>query len=531
MVVIRTNGEALRECFGNDWNRTIQDFSRVIGFSFEGEDKTDIKIELNPDRADLYSVESIHNQLEIFARGVHREGRFLSGNLKTTIKEVASRPFFIAFETDGISQFFHGNRLCSDFLEFSDRVSESVGKARRKFAIGVHDREKVIGEISYSSISKDETMTTYDGLTGKISDLLNEHEKGIKYQALNSLNKVFAVSDESGIMSVPPFFNSYRTRTTSETKKLLVDITATSQQGLDLGFRLMAGYFLSKGIDVTIPASFSNYAGMLNSKKIEVSDKRIRKMTGLGKLDKDEIKKSLSKMGISYSNGQCKVPLGRVDLMGEADIIEDFIKGYGINKIEEKALNNNFMGTENEMNKASNSLRNIMVSLGFQEVKNFVLGDSSSKHQFFKVNNPKSIEFSKIRENLFQSVLSSLEKNKAEPFPQNIFEVGDSIDTSGKQKTLMACIMSGNSASYDAMKGVLEAILRSVEIENLSIRETETEELIRGRAGEIMIGDKPKSAGLIGEVDPIIIDKFKIPFPATYLELNLEDIISKARAI
>jgi phenylalanyl-tRNA synthetase beta chain len=527
MVVIRSNRETLEEYFGLDWKENIYEFSRIIGFSFEPQVEDDIKIELNPDRPDLYSIASLFNCFQIYKTGKMRNGKIFLKKENISVHAARTRPYFVVFMTDGLKDDNSHNILNQDFLEYSDRVSESVGKSRSKFAIGAHDLSAIRGKIVYGPVDANEVITTYDGMKGKISELLTEHEKGIKYQLLQNNKEVVGVSDESGIISVPPFFNSYRTRVTSRTERMLVDITATSQQGLDLGFRLMAGYFLSKGINISLPERYSSYQNNLSLKKIKISSEIIKNIVGI-KVNEDTMLRTLAKMGIKYNERYCSIPIGRVDIMGEVDIIEDFIKGYGIENIHEGVLENNFIGKENRINHASNVLRELMVGLGFQEVKNFVLSDSIDLDQFFQINNPKSSDFSRIRQDLLSSLIRAVERNRAQPFPQTLFEVGDCIRDNGTQETSLGCIMSGKSVSYDTIKGVLDALLRALNVRLSEIRPTKNDHFINGRSGNIIFSENNSLSNFLGEVHPFLLEKFNIPFPTVYLELSLGSILTNS---
>ena len=524
MVVIRSNREAMEEYFGLDWKQNIYEFSRIIGFSFEPQLEDDIKIELNPDRPDLYSIGSLSSCLQTYKSGKIREGKISLKKENISIHHARTRPYFIIFETENLSSPNNQETIYKDFLEYSDRVSESVGKNRSKFAIGVHDLSAIRGEIAYGPIDISEVITTYDGMTGKISELLNKHEKGIRYQSLYNKDEVVGVSDKSGIISVPPFFNTFRTRVTPNTGRMLVDITATSQQGLDLGFRLMAGYFVSKGVNISLPDNYSRYLENIITKKIKISPDYIKKIAGID-AEEDTIFKTLSRMGIRYNDGYCPIPISRIDIMGEVDIIEDFIKGYGIENVHEGVLKNNFIGKENEINHASNALRNIMIGMGFQEVKNFVLSDSSELAQFYAIHNPKSSDFSKIRQDLLPSLMGTIERNRAEPFPQTLFEIGDCIKEDGAQETSIGCIMSGKSISFDTIKGVLDAMLRAANITSFEIKPLNNDHFINGRSGNIVLTQNNSSSNLIGEVHPLLLEKFKIPFPVSFMELSLKSIL------
>ncbi|MHB1440256.1 MAG: hypothetical protein ACYCSO_05895 [Cuniculiplasma sp.] len=522
MVVVRTTQNQLENFIGDDWEKSLESFSKVIGFSFDSNDAKDIKIELNPDRPDLYSIGSIINQYFIFKKGYPTYGKVIIQKREFSLENVKSRPFFVAFETSSYADSKISYNINTDFLEYSDRVSETVGKQRSKFSVGAHDQQSIKGKIKYGKVNPETKIVTYDGMEGTISQLISRHEKGIKYGNLKS-GEVVGVLDEIGIASVPPFFNTYRTRINDDTNKMVVDISASSEQGLMLGFRLMAGYFIAKGIDIILPDVFESVWNLYknNGEKVKISLSNISKVTGIREIKLDLIKREINRMGIQIDGENTVVPLNRVDIMGEIDIIEDFVKAYGVGKIEEKSLKSNFIGKENESISTSEKIGQLMVSLGFQEVKNFVLRKVNRYNDKFTVLNPKSLDYSRIRQDLFDGLITFLERNKSESFPQYIYETGDIIDENGTQETHMGCIICGKGSSYDSVKGILDSIVLAAGIKEVIITPIRQINFIDGRVGTINFEKEKLQIGILGEVSPEELKMRGIPFPASYLEIKI----------
>lgn len=520
LVVLRESKQNVEKIIGPDWEESLLMFSRVIGFSLEIDEE--IKLEFNPDRPDLFSLYSLKESMENFAGNVRKRGTLNSSKRLLQNNKPASREFAAAFEVD-YQQSEIGAIL--DSVNYLDRLSETVGKKRKQFAFGVHDNNKISGNITYDWIDTASDFETYDLKSGKLRDLLNEHPKGIEYKNILEVNmdtgKIWALNDEKGPISIPPFFNSGRTRVDQNTKNILVDITSTSLYGLIQGLRLSLGYFQKLGIDCKLLSSMdTEYAkNKLNEMEMEINKNAFIELTGI-KSDERDIMSNLTKMGYSGDIKKVKVPLERIDVMGMEDLIEDFVKAYGINNIKEKPLVSSFTGKFEDMNYFSSKLRNLMVSLGFQEVINFVLrgngGDDS-----IKILNTKSDEYSILRKDMLYGFLDFYQRNKQYGFPQKIFEIGD-VFLRGNQYRSLGVSTSGRHSNYSEIKGYLDRLLNAfTDIKPLIVAH-KSEELIDGRSGIIEVNGI--EIGLIGEANPELIGKYTFNFPVTYFQINLEKL-------
>ncbi|MGP6293247.1 hypothetical protein [Caldiplasma sukawensis] len=504
MVVLRVEKERLLE---KDLKLDdLEKFSRVIGFSIENDEE--IKIELNPDRPDLYSVDSIIEQMNIYSKGVSEYGHIKIK--KFQYEKPERRPYFAFFKVENVK--IDQN----DFLEYCDRISENSGRSRKGFAIGVHDLDHVNFPIKYGYANQNEKFRTFDDLTGKISDLVREHEKGKMYASDNDLKKPLAVMDSTGIISVPPLFNSYRTRVNGETKSFLVDITAEDEHYLRIGISLTAFYFLRKKVDISLYTEFKKF----NEMKIKFNEMDLNGIIG-GTVKNTEF--HLKRMGYILHEGYVTVPLGRVDVMGPIDIYEDVFKSAGLDFIPEIVPKKYLEGKPEIHNQIRRNLRSYLLSLNLQEVMTFVLqGNKENNRSGYEILNPKSEDYSSIRTDFIDNHLKLLSINKKNPYPQKIFEIGD-VMREGKQVMSLAITIAGEGSSYSKIKGYLDSTLYGLSIKNYKIEKGRVEFLIEGRAGYINVNGK--FAGYIGEVDPLKLQSSYIDMPVSYLFLMLDEIL------
>ena len=230
MVVIREDKSAIERRFSpGSVERWIR-FSKIIGYSVEA--GGEIKIELNPDRPDLFSFETLDAASRIYFDGAQvREITFRKIEDPIIIKESALklRRHFAAFIADGIVLGDHFKSL----IDFQEKMHDTIGKQRKKVSIGLHDMRRITFPVRYEAIpSKEIRFTTFDGMSGTAFDILEKHPKGIEFSSLlpGKEEVPLIIDSEGGVLSMPPIVNGNKSVVSEETEKLLVDITGTDEK-------------------------------------------------------------------------------------------------------------------------------------------------------------------------------------------------------------------------------------------------------------------------------------------------------------
>jgi phenylalanyl-tRNA synthetase beta chain len=526
LVVIRSDKKIFIRSFGEEWTDKLKTYSRIIGFSYE-DNQEEIKLEFNPDRPDIYSTLSLIHSIRTYFGSPSKRGEMSVAKRRINNLKPRCRPYIIALE---VNLGKTNSRVAKDSLEYFDRISENVGKKRKLFASGIHDLNKVIGDLTYGEISVEEEFETFDDKRSTIFDLINEHPKGREYGSLvsDSLKdgKICALKDSNRIISIPPLFNSKSSRVENDTLSVLVDITASTKEGLILGARLGAGYFTKLGLNVQFLNSecSEEILSSLKSDMYQMDSEVIKEISGVS-ASIPKIATYLKKMGYGIDKKNIKVPLERIDVMGYEDIVEDFIKAYGINQIEPRELTSNFTGKLDELNMFTSKVRQVAIDYGFLEIINFVLRKEEGDDKL-EILNAKSEEFSKLRKNLIGGILEFFQRNRQYGFPQKVFEVGE-VFIEGTQDRTLAVSICGRHSNYSDIKGYLDGIIQAFGISNIQMHEGNMGEFVYGRHGIVEIeGD---NVGFIGEISPEIIQKYSFNFPVTYFEISLTKLYEKLK--
>ncbi len=532
MVVIKETRPVLTSLYGKGFISQINEFSGIIGYTLE-EEGEEIKVEFNPDRPDLFSFTSLYNSIQIYAgkktwKPLAFDGKVLDFIIDKSVRKL--RPYTIGFCCNGneIGEHFR------DLIDYQERIHSSIGKDRSKVSIGIHDTTGLKGPIYYRAYKSDKiSFTTYDGeVTGTAAKIMAEHPKGQEYSHLIPLGNEVPIIEDSvhHVLSMPPVINGHTTAVSPKSRSFFIDVTGTDKKALRDAFFLLAYFFNGLSYSISI-SDFSDLSDDLSfdGRSIRVSSSVILELIGAS-IPIKTVQNILEKMGYSSTTEGDEiivmVPGNRPDVMGPADIIEDIAKGFGYDNIKPKQPTLNVIGKELQQKPFLNMVREIMVGLGHQEIMSYVVTASRfylkrNYHGSVAVKNPKSLDFSVIRDRLSLGALDFLRINRRRNLPQNIFELGEVL-TEAKQHTNLCLLKSNSKSGYSDIKQSLDALMLRLGIAEFKIETGKIEMLIEGRSGRVIA--MGKDIGVIGEVHPDTLDAFELKNPVSYAEINLSEV-------
>ncbi|KAA8923447.1 phenylalanine--tRNA ligase subunit beta [Thermoplasma sp.] len=531
MVVIRAPVDDLENRFGREIVDLIFRYGSVIGYSVD-RDK-EIKIEFNPDRPDLFSFPTLVKQVKIFFYGdvEIRKPQSVDESIRVSVSRGVRgiRPYLSTFTAEGssIGDYF------DDLIGYQEVLHASIGKDRSKMAIGIHDLEKTGNRIYYTTVRRNKGMQTYDGMEGTVEYIVKNHEKGFIYgKLLPSDERYVAITDAEGnILSLPPIVNSHRSRIDRETKKFFIDITGTDINSVKFAHHLLSNFFSSLKYRIRvpiiegIPSSEIESIRSFDFRLIRPRRRNVERFLGQ-KMEDQDIIVHLRRMGYVAEPGSPEiavyVPGYRVDVMGEMDIIEDILKSIGIENVSEKRISIGRFGKPFYMNEVKNLVRDVMIGLGFQEVMTFVLSPAYYMEGYTggtRVQNPKSEDYSVLRDKIYPDLLDLLAKNKKNGLPQRIFEIGEKM-VEGRQRTALSCVIADTKSEFSTAKSYMQAFLMRFTKENVNIVPEGVYGAIDGRSGSIRIGEN--KIGVIGEIHPAVLERFSLVVPVSFFEIDLD---------
>ena len=531
----------------------IEEKISMFGTPLESLNNEEVEIEIFPNRPDLYSLQGylrgflafLGKKTGLKEYKINKPEKDYEVKIDKSVKEV--RPFTACAIVKGLK--FDDEKI-KEIIDIQEKLHTTLGRNRKKFAIGIYPLEHITLPIKYEAKKPQEIkfipLESNKEMIGQ--QILRQHPTGREYAHLLKGKSKFPVFiDASGeVLSMPPIINSEKTgKISSSTKDVFIECSGFDLKILKKTLNILVT--LLSDLDGKIYQM--NLTGLkqitpdLTPEKLKINLEDMNKLLGL-ELDKKSIKKLLEKMGYNYSIGdnEVQIPAYRTDILHPVDIYEDIAIAYGYDNIKPEIPQISTIGQESQSEIKKRVLREILTGLKLQEIKTYHLLTKKHSRKFQK-NINLQVEDSKtdykiLRSSLLPSTLKVLSENLNSEYPQKIFELGvvfqpyiegdvdkkklgSSYNETGIQETekLSIALTPGN---FTELKQILEYLGKMLNLK-FEIKETEEEKFISGRVGKIMLNNS--EIGILGEISPSVLKSFHLKMNLNYLELDLSEIL------
>ncbi|BFI74032.1 phenylalanine--tRNA ligase subunit beta [Sulfurisphaera ohwakuensis] len=500
-------------------------------------DQDHIEIEINNDRPDLLFVYGIIRSIKGLLKKELGEPRY---SVKDTdyvfeIKEVPSRPYALAAVVEDIK---FDDELLKELIQFQEKLHITVGRKRKKIAIGLHDLKKIDSKhIIYTTVNLDYKFIPLNSdKEMSVREILESTPQGKEYGNISLLDgKMPAIMQDDGqILSLPPVINSEKTRINTKTQSLFIDVTGTSLDTVIFTLDVIVTNLAEMGGKIgriKVISPYVDKSPLLQHKSIKITAEYINKILGTN-LNKNEIIEYL-KMARFDVNDLGKeieviIPPYRNDILSQIDITEEVAITYGYNNLSPSPYKIEKMGSLSNRTKLIRILRDLSIGGGFTEIFTFTLiNESFLLGDFVKILNPITVDYNSVRNSLLPSILIFLSKNQHARMPIRVFEIGDVVirnentETGYSNKLNAAYAIMNSRVSFEELQAPLHEILNSLGINLVYKRDTHPL-FIEGRIASIHANNK--KIGIIGEVNPNILEKLGIEYPIVMSEIYLDEI-------
>jgi len=514
----------------------------MIGADLDKVENDEISIEFFPDRPDLASVEGIARASRAFFNfetGLKKyeiKKSDIVMNVDSSVKKV--RPFVT---TALIKNVEMTDALIASLMELQEKLHLGLGRNRKKVAIGVHNFEPVEPPFVYKAVDPDSVefvpLNKTESMT--LNEILQKHEKGIDYAfLLQDFDKHPLIVDKyNNVLSYPPIINGSLTEVTPFTTDLFIDITGTDRKAINYALNIVTTSLVERGgqlYSTTVNDIDKKFISPdLKPEKRTLSVDYVNKILGT-KISETKIIDCLKKMG--YNSTELKkgklnveIPAWRADILHEIDIIEDVAIGYGYDNFKIDLPNNLTFGKEQKNQNFYDSIKQIMIGLGFNEVTTFTI--SNEKDEFKKmylendkrvqIENPISEDYSCLRVSLIPSLLKILNENRHHPLPQQIFELGIVVNKDFKNQNNLAFTKIDAKANFTECKSLAEAVMRDLG-KKYQIKDFDHPAFVKGRCASVLY--KNNKIGFFGELHPKTISNFDLEYPIISFEIIADKI-------
>ncbi|MDI3496637.1 phenylalanine--tRNA ligase subunit beta [Archaeoglobus sp.] len=537
MPVVTLYWDELERLVGADRD-TILSRLPMLGCDIERVEDDHVDVEFFPNRPDLYSVEGVARALRGFL-GIEKGLKSYSavkGEWKITVEEsvLAVRPRIVGCVVKGIRMT---DEVIRSLMEVQEDLHWTIGRNRRKMAIGVHDLSKVYFPLRYKAVDANFSFVPLDfDREMTVAEILKEHPKGKAYafilEGKDSYPMIVDSKDE--VISFPPIINAEKTRVTEKTTDLFIDVTGFDEN-VDRAIAILACMLADRGgriesVEVVYP-DHVELTPNLDVRFMEVDIDEVNSLLGLS-LSAEEIKEALEKMRFSCEIEGERLKVGippyRADIMHEWDVIEDVAIGYGYENITPEIPPTLTFGRTHPWNDIRSLAKEIMIGLGFTEVITFTLTNEAVMYEkmrrkgepwkdYVPVMHPLTTEHTILRTSLLPKLLELLSYNKHHEMPQMVFEVGDVVVNSKNRLHLAACI-THSRANFSEIRSYVQAVMRELDL-TWEVRESDDDAFIDGRRAEIVVDGK--AVGVFGEVHPEVLEGFELTMPVSAFEIDL----------
>lgn len=575
MPVINVNIEDLERLSGEGFS--LEDFKEeipMIGATVEKVEDEEIAIEFFPNRPDLFSVEGITRAYRQF-KGDHAE------DLRDTYHvdgssgiEMTVDPGLIDIRPVIGGAFIRGvtieDKALISIMNLQEKLHITVGRKRRKVAIGIHDAGPLKPPFRYWAARPDEVEFVPLQKEGNwnLRRILEEHEKGTAYAwILDGMEKYPIITDsEDQVLSFPPIINGELTKVTEETKDIFVDCTGWDLKAVKLAVNIVCSQLVTRGgniedVKIIYPKGegfdgFGLETGMwprFEWKEEYLDIEWARKWLG-GDLSVEDMISSLGRMGFEDAkeiDGKIKalVPPWRNDILHQADLAEDIAIGFGLNNFNGIPSGSTTIGSERRFTTLSRYARQTMTGLGFLEVRTISLSNEDAQFtgmgreevDHLKLSNPITIDHTMMRLSAIPTLLSLLRSNKHRDLPQRIFEIAD-VMLENHSKNVITGLSESTKSSLTEVKGYVQRLLGDLRVAFIP-EPAGLGWYIKGRGAAIMVelpegsgdgykgpfpeleGGKMIPLGHFGEIDPSIIEDYELGSPVSAFEMDMDLLI------
>tara|TARA_B100001750_G_scaffold56128_1_gene44332 strand:+ start:2777 stop:4417 length:1641 start_codon:yes stop_codon:yes gene_type:complete len=515
-----------------------------LGLDIEEQNDEYIKIEYNPNRPD-YSTDyglarSLNSFLDFeteYSKYDIHESDFVI-NVDKSTKEV--RQYIVAAVIKDIKL---DDETIRQIITMQEDLHNGIGRKRKKVAIGIHNLDVIKSPLEYITVddsfsfiplNKDSNMT--------VKEILNS-ELGNQYANILTGNNRYPIIRDSNkqVLSFPPIINGDLTRLDSKTTNLFIDVTGTDLNALCNALSVLFTTLSDAGGKVySVKINSDEYkmkTPEIREEIMEVEIEYVKSLLGL-ELSEKEIIKYLRRCRISAKIAGNKVIVKtepfRFDLIHPVDVIEEIGLGYGIHNLKPTLPGSDMTGGFDQKQQFLDKTRDVLTGLGLIEIMTIGLisedmlekSEMSTKN-LLKIVDTKSIEHEILKNSNVPAILKTFSKNIHKKYPQRIFEISKVFskkDGEIYEHYQLTVGLAHAAVNFTEASSYLNAFGKQLLDIDLLTKANENELFVRGRGAEI-INEKGNKIGIVGEINPQILENFALRTPIALFDIDLDELL------
>jgi len=509
--------------------------------------KDEVQIEIFPNRPDLLSYHRfkrsflafLGKKIGLITYEINKPEKKYDVHIESSVKEV--RPYTACAIVKGLR--FNDEKI-KEVMDLQEKLHLTMGRKRKKVAIGIYPLEKIKLPITFKAIEPDKIkfipLDSKRELSGL--EILQRNPAGKEYAHLLAGKARFPVflDSENNVLSMPPIINSQISgRVIENTQDVFIECSGMEKSILNKCLNIIVTSLAEMGgkiYQMNLHYGKKETTPNLSTEKIKISLEKVNKVLGL-ELNEKELKRLIEMMGHGYDSkgGTAEVSAWRTDILHEIDIVEDVAIAYGYENFIPEIPDTSTIGEINSKEIVKKKISEILSGLGMNEVLNYHLTGKEDqmekmnvqeKESFIEVEKSKT-DYTILRKTLTPLLLRNLAENIDSEYPQEIFEIGkvfsNEVGTISEKESLAVALAPGN---FTKIKQSLEYVFKSINLE-ISFKESENvlSHFIEGRTADVIMGEK--IIGQVGEIHPKTLMNWKIKMPVSLFEIDLKKVLER----
>lgn len=544
MAIITINKKQFEKDFGK-LTEKMQEKISLFGTPIEKIENDELQIEIFPNRPDMLSYQGFKRSFFNFIgkrKGIKQYQIYPPKKdyqvmIDSSVKDI--RPYTVCSIVKGLK--FTEDKI-KEIIDIQEKLHITVGRKRKKLAIGIYPLEKIKLPITYKAVEPDkikfiplESNREMSGL-----EILQKHPTGKEYAHILAGKAKFPLFIDANkeILSMPPIINSQLTGKIDErTRDVFIECSGADLKILEKCMNIIVSSLADMGGKIYQMKLNYGKTPIFKNEKMKISLENTNKLLGI-EITEKILKQYLEKMGHNYNKGVVEIAPWRTDILHEVDLIEEIAIAHGYENFIPKMPEISTIGKENFQETIKRKIAEILSGLEMAEVSNYHLttktnqfrkmGISEKQEKDFIELEESKTEYQILRKNLLHGLLKNISENIDAEYPQKIFESGRIFKFSEKtneikeKENLAIAITPGN---YTKIKQIVQYLEKMLNIK-ITFKEPkeELDFLINGRSGNLEIENE--KIGNIGEIHPKILKNWKIKMPVAVMEIHLEKIFN-----
>ncbi len=404
-----------------------------------------------------------------------------------------------------------------------------------------------------------EKFTTLDGqqrtLTQSMLVIADETKAVALAGVMGGLNSEIK-DDTCNVLIESACFKPQSIRATSKQLDLRSDASYRYERGSDIE---ICDWASQRAVDLIIETAggtvmtgvVDSYPGKHTPKEISLRYRKTDELVGIEIPVEQQVeylrRLNITPIQLAADQGTFRVPSFRVDLKREADLIEEVLRMYGVDKVPARTPactvgSNAYDAMHDQLAEA----RRILVGLGLDETQGqTLLPDTAARLVCatpVALRNPLSADMNVLRPSLLPGLLDALQRNaNRKNADLALFEVGRVFNQENghlRESRRLAIAITGQrnaafwsgsdrDARFDAfdLKGILEVFLESYGIRGLNIVNNAEKSPLYIESATLQLGKN--TLGTMGQMLPTLARQYDLRDAVLLAELDLDLLLAR----